>query len=909
MIGQRLGPYEITAKLGEGGMGEVYRATDTRLKREVAIKVLPAAFTADSERLARFEREAQILAQLNHSNIAQIYGIETSGATHALVMELVPGPTLAERFEQGPFSLTESLSLALQIAQALEEAHDKGIVHRDLKPQNIKASSEGKVKVLDFGLAKAMDPAGASSSAADLARSPTLMNSPTLTAAHGTQLGMILGTAAYMAPEQARGAAVDKRADIWAFGVLLYEMLTGVRLFEGDSVVDTLSAVMRKEIDLGSLPAGTPGAIRQLLRRCLERNPKNRLHDIADARIVIDEVLGGGLDELAPPAGEARLGARARGWTWGLAAGALFVGLGLGALFFRATAPPVVATQGAALHAEFDVAIPTGTTLVSGLALSSDGRQIAFVARGKDGRTSLWVRALASTQAKELPGTVDARFPFWSPDSRRIGFFAQRRLKATDLIGGSPRIIAETGTTQDARGGSWGADDQILFSPTFIGPIFVVSANGGEVAPATRLPQDGSVGTQRFPVFLPDGKRFLFFASSGTGIEPGTLCLGRLGSLESKTLGRVTSGATYAGPDSVIFVQGEALVAQKFDDRREELVGEPIPLGISLPGSVSVSGQRSLAVSANGVLTYRTDKRSAIRLVWVDRRGAQNGVIDDDGEIWHYSPVLSPDGKTLAIANYDPGATSGGIWIHDLARNYASRLTSGEEGDDTLPVWSPDGREIAFARAGPGGASGIFRVDPRQPGQARPWITADTVLWPSAWLADGPTVVYQSFDAAGRGSLWKRSFATEAPAERFGSELASEWGATLSRDGRWLAYSSDATRRMEVYVRRLDDLSRTSVRVSPDGGVTPAWRGDGRELYYVDDAGRVMAATFEPLDPPQVGTPVPLFQGGLEESGDRQFDVTADGQRFILNQSFVAEGEPIQVVLGWRERMKESHQR
>ncbi len=904
-IGSKLGHYEITAKLGEGGMGEVWRATDTKLKRDVAIKVLPAAFTEDTERLARFEREAQLLAQLQHPNIAAIFGLEESEGIRALVMELVEGPTLADRLESGSLSLDESLATARQIAEALEEAHEKGIIHRDLKPQNVKASIEGKVKVLDFGLAKAMDPTGVSSgggSASQLAHSPTM----TLGA---TVQGMILGTAAYMAPEQAKGFPVDKRVDIWAFGVVLYEMLSGRSLFAGDSVGDTLAAVIRAEIDLKRLPTETPAAIRRLLRRCLERNPKNRLHDIADARIVIDEVLAGGLEELAPPAAEASAAARAPGWTWGLAAGALVVGLGLGALLFRAAAPPDGATEGAALHAEFELATPSGTTLVSGLALSSDGRQIAFVARGKDGRTSLWVRALASAEAKELPGTVDARFPFWSPDGRRVGFFAQRRLKVIDLIGGSPRIVAETGSTQDARGGAWGAADQILFSPTFIGPIFVVHASGGEVAPATRLPEDGSVGTQRFPVFLPDGKRFLFFASSGTGIEPGTLFLGRLGSLESKTLGQVTSGATYAAPDSVIYVQGEALVAQKFDDGREELVGDPIPLGASLPGSVSVSGQRSLAVSANGLLAYRRDKRSATKLVWADRSGAETGVIDDDGEIWHYAPVLSPDGKTLAISNYDPGATSGGIWIHDLARNYASRLTSGEEGDDTLPVWSPDGREIAFSRAGPAGASGIFRVDPRQPGQVRPWITADTVLWPNAWLADGPTVVYQSFDASGKGSLWKRSFATAAPAERFGSELASEWGATVSRDGRWLAYMSDATRRMEVYVRRLDDLSRTAVRVSPDGGVTPAWRGDGRELYYVDDAGRIMAASFEPLDPPQVGTPVPLFQGGLEESGDRQFDVTADGQRFILNQSLVAEGEPIQVVLGWRERLQGKQQR
>ncbi|MDQ1348171.1 MAG: eukaryotic-like serine/threonine-protein kinase [Acidobacteriota bacterium] len=909
MIGQRLGPYEITAKLGAGGMGEVYRATDSRLKREVAIKVLPAAFTADKERLARFEREAQLLAQLNHPNIAQVYGLETSGETHALVMELVPGPTLAERLETGPLSLTESLSFALQIAQALEEAHDKGIVHRDLKPQNVKASSEEKAKVLDFGLAKAMDAASGSTSAADLARSPTLMNSPTLTAVHGTQLGMILGTAAYMAPEQARGAAVDKRADIWALGVLLYEMLTGVRLFEGESVVDTLSAVMRQEIDLGRLPAGTPGAIRQLLRRCLERSPKNRLHDIADARIVLDEVLGGRSEELPPTATATRPAARTTGWTWGLAAGALFVGLGLGALVFRAAAPPGAATQGAALHAEFEIATPSGTTMVSGLALSSDGRQLAFVARGKDGRTALWVRPLGSTEPKELPGTVDARFPFWSPDGRRLGFFAQRRLKVIDLLGGSPRAIAETGSTQDARGGAWSADDRIVFAPTFTGTLFVVPASGGEAVPASRIPAGTDIGTQRFPSFLPDGERFLFFASTGTGIEPGTAYLGRLGSLEAKKLGQVTSSAFYAAPGYLIFVQGDALVAQRFDNAKEELVGDAISLGVSLPGSVSVSGQRSLAVSANGVLAYRADKRNGTRLVWVDRRGAELGQLNEDDRNWHYTPALSPDGGKVAVSYYEVGATSGGIWIHDLARRFSTRLTSGDAGDDTLPVWSPDGRELAFGRVGPAGTSGIYRMDAVRPGSESRWYAEDGFLAPSDWLTDGTGLLVQRFDASGKGSIWLQPLATQAPPTRLGSEQASEWGAVASHDGRWIAYSSDATGRMEVYVRRLGGSSTAPVRISLDGGASPAWRGDGRELFYLDDAGRIVAVPFAPSDPPQIGTDALLFQGGLEEAADRQFDVTADGQRFLLNRNFPTPGEPIRVVLGWRERLQQGPQR
>ena len=456
MIGTRLGPYEITAKLGEGGMGEVYRATDTRLKREVAIKVLPAAFTEDKERLARFEREAQLLAQLNHPNIAQIYGLETSGATHALVMELVPGPTLAERLESGPLSSAESLSFALQIAQALEEAHEKGIVHRDLKPQNIKASSEGKAKVLDFGLAKAMDPVGCFLVGRELARSPTLMNSPTLTAVHGTQLGMILGTAAYMAPEQARGAAVDKRADIWAFGVLLYEMLTGERLFEGDSVVDTLGAVMRKEIDLGRLPAGTPRAIRRLLRRCLERNPKNRLHDIADARIVIEDVVAGRFEELPAPADPAvaaapsrSLAARALPWIAGLA-----VGAALFALVDRTILAPA------------PVEPPTLVSLTySGKdttpAASPDGKMIAF-ASTRDGSSRIWLKQLATGEEVAITSGPADSIPKFSPDGSSLLFLrgtaAPFELYRISTVGGEPRRIADG----VASGPAWSPDGRRL---------------------------------------------------------------------------------------------------------------------------------------------------------------------------------------------------------------------------------------------------------------------------------------------------------------------------------------------------------------------------------------------------------------------------------------------------------------
>ena len=460
MIGNRLGPYEVTAKLGEGGMGEVYRAHDTKLKRDVAIKVLPAAFTEDKERLARFEREAQLLAQLHHPNIASIFGIEESDGSRALIMELVEGPTLAERLEHGPLPFKESLSISLQIAQALEEAHEKGIVHRDLKPQNINASIEGKVKVLDFGLAKAMDPIGTASggaSASQLAQSPTL----TLGA---TQMGVILGTAAYMAPEQAVGGVADRRADIWAFGVVLYEMLTGRRLFEGETVSHVLASVLKDTPDFSALPAETPERIRNLVRRCLRRKPRERLQSIGDARVILEEVLsepdlGRVALAAAPEAGlSRRAGSVPRGWF--VAAAALAVS-GLAASLWLATSARPVGDR--RLHAA--LVAPEGAVLGDSFALSPDGGRIAFEAYAEEsGRGMLWLRKLDSGEVRRLAGTEGGELPFWSPDGRQLGFFAEGKMRRLDPNGGSPQAICDAPTP---RGAAWGPDGRIVFAPSF----------------------------------------------------------------------------------------------------------------------------------------------------------------------------------------------------------------------------------------------------------------------------------------------------------------------------------------------------------------------------------------------------------------------------------------------------------
>ena len=899
MIGQRLGPYEITAKLGEGGMGEVWRATDSRLKREVAIKVLPAAFTSDRERLARFEREAQTLAQLHHPNIASIFGLEESDGTRALVMELVEGEELAAILARGPLPPGEAVAIGRQIAEALEAAHERGIVHRDLKPANVKVRPDGTVKVLDFGLAKAMEPGGGAAPAVDLARSPTL------TAAHGTALGVILGTAAYMSPEQARGGAVDKRADVWAFGVVLFEMLTGRSLFAGETVSDTLAGVLKSDVDLAALPAGTPLALRELLRRCLERNPRSRLHDIADARIVLEEVLAGRGAEATGPAATAAA-APPRAWPW-LAAAGLLVGValgGAGALLWSGrgrladTVPRAV---------RFAIQPPAGTTFERGIAVSPDGRHVTFAARDLAGRVTLWVRALDTLEPRQLPDTDDARLPFWAPDSRRIGFFSQRSLKWVDIRGGTPLVIAETSSVQDVRGAAWGAGDTILYAPGFTGPLLAVSARGGPSAPATELPADGSIGTMRFPSFLPDGRRFVFFASSGTGTEPGHIHLGRLGSTATKRLGAANSSAVFAAPGYLVFVSGESLFAQRFDERAEELTGELIALGMPMGGSLAVSGLRSLSAASDGTLVARDDKRNASRLVWVDRRGEELGALTDGVSSWNYAPRLSPDGRLLVAARYSvPIGTNGEIWVQDIERGLATRLTF--EGDDFLPLWvRPGSREVLYNSARPGATGAIYRLSVDRPGVERPWLGGDATQNPVAVTPDGRRVVFERDEGLGHFRLWIRDLDGEAEPTRLGSASgnAAESSGDVSPDGRWLAYASDATRRWEVYVRPLDGEGGV-VRISAGGGTHPAWRADGRELFYLDPQGRLVAVPIvQPAagadGAPAPGEPQVLFAAALEEAADRQYDVSADGQRFVLNRSTAINDAPLVVILGWSD--------
>ncbi len=908
--GTRLGPYDIVALLGVGGMGEVYRTTDTNLKRQVAIKVLPTAVAADSDRLARFQREAEVLAALNHPNIAQIFGIEKADGTIALVMELVEGPTLADRIAQGAIPLADALPIAKQIAEALEAAHEAGIIHRDLKPANIKVREDGTVKVLDFGLAKAMESPASSDHA---------MNSPTISL-HATQAGMILGTAAYMAPEQARGSVVDKRADLWAFGVVLYEMLTGTRLFDGATISDTLAAVLTKEPDWTTLPANTPAPVRKLLRRCLEKDRKRRLDSASAARLEIDDALTAPAADPSPAGAAASSSARgSRLWMLVAAVAVLAAaGLAVPAVRHLREVPPDAPPE-----TRLEITTPAGGDPLS-FALSPDGRQLVFVASG-DGASRLWLRSLSTTTAQPMAGTDGAQYPFWAPDSRAVAFFADGQLKRLDLGGGAPRALA---TAPLGRGGSWNADGVLLFAPTAAGPLFRVAAAGGDAAPVTTLDRQGS---HRFPVFLPDGRHFLFYAYGGpdtAGIHLGTLDAGaptRLTAADTAGTYLPAGAGRDGGPGGaealreggwLLWTRAGTLQAQRLDLPRRALTGDPV----TLADAVAYDGtfQRSaVAVSATGLVAYRAGRASRRQLTWVDRTGTVLGTLGAPDEHSLFSPRVAPDGRRVAVSRTVQGNTD--LWLLDGART--SRVTF-DAGSDRLPIWSPDGRRLVFD-SDRTGVRDLYGKDASGAGVEARLVASAQQKFATDWSADGRFLLYDSLDPQTGGDLWAQEMDPSTGAARAGGAPGTvlrtpftERGGRFSPDGRWVAYQSDASGRTEIYVRPWTPPAAGAAapapsaqwQVSTAGGTFPSWRADGQALYYLGPAGALMAAPVTTRGTAlELGTPVALFPtrilGGGADGGSLlapQYDVTRDG-RFLINTVLDdAAATPITLIQHWR---------
>jgi eukaryotic-like serine/threonine-protein kinase len=870
-IGTRLGPYEILGPLGAGGMGEVYKAHDTNLGRDVAIKILPFLSSGDPDRLARFEREAKTLAALNHSNIAQIFGLEASGSVRALAMELVAGEDLATRIGRGAVPLDEALPIARQITRALEAAHAQGIVHRDLKPANIKLRPDGTVKVLDFGLAKALEAES---------RSETASNSPTMMA---SMPGMIIGTAAYMSPEQARGKAVDEGADIWAFGCVLFEMLTGKRAFAGDSASDVIAAVLKTEPDWNALPPETAG-IRRLLGRCLMKDPRQRQRDIADAGLEIDDAQHGSLSSAGaePPRRRERLA-----WATALT----LVSLTAAVLVL------VLASRDARSAPEMRLEIATpATTDPASIAISPDGLQIAFVATDA-GRPRLWLRSLHAVSARPLAGTEGAAFPFWAPHGRSIGFYADDgKLKRIDVDDGTVRVLANAPLQ---RGGTWNSADTILFAPV-TGSILRIPATGGEPTPATRL--DAQQSTQHsIPQFLPDGDHFVYYVSGGPDVRG--VYVAALSKPEGRRLVDSDAIAASVASGHLLFVRGTTLFAQQFDLARLQLTGTPFPIAESIAMRTTTRTTQVAALSAStaGRIVYRTASAASERqFVWFDRSGGELAKVGDPDREGPSSPSLSADQRRLAVHRQVGGNTD--IWLLETGRGILSRFTS-NEANEIHPLWSPDGSRILFGS----NRSGAFSLREKSTigaGDEKPVLPMQAQA--TDWSRDGLFVLIQLRESKTSGDIWALPMSTSQKPFPVVQTDFEERGGQFSPDGKWIAYESTESGRWEIFVQPFPGPG-PKMRVSVNGGAQVRWRPDGKELFFIALDDRLMATPIMlPSNggSPEVGVPVPLFAtrvGGAVQSFSRQqYFVSPDGQRFLMN-TILENGpsSPITIILNW----------
>jgi len=866
-------------------MGEVYRATDTKLKRQVAIKILPPALVADHDRLARFQREAEVLASLNHPNIAAIYGLEESEGITALVMELVEGDDLSQRIARGAIPIDEALPIAKQIAEALEAAHEQGIVHRDLKPANIKVRPDGTVKVLDFGLAKAME--------SPSALSPSVSQAPTITTpAMMTGVGMILGTAAYMSPEQAKGRTVDRRADVWAFGAVLYEMLTGQRAFGGDDVSEVLSRVLQREPEWAALPSGLSSTLVVYLKRCLHKDLRQRIGDIQDVRLALE----GAFESAAPQTTGVTTSSAPRGrLAWAVAAVAVLAAATLAVpavRYLRETPPPP--------PPEMRVEINTpATSRPTDFALSPDGRQIVFVASG-DGASRLWVRSLATTTAQPLAGTDGAMLPFWSPDGRSVGFFAGGALKRLDLGGGAPQTLAPA---TNGGGGTWSADGVIVFAPSRTSALMRVSATGGPAVAVT------TIGPQQLghlaPSFLPDGRRFLFFQRGG--LDGAGIHLGALDANAPTQLTPAAGGGVWLPSGWLLWVRAgtQTLVAQRLDVDKAALTGEAVTVadGVGVDANLS-----AVSVAALGLVAYRMGTGGQRQLTWFDRLGTAQGTIGDPDATLS-NPRVSPDGRRVVVERTAQGNTD--LWLLDGTRT--TRFTFDPE-TDYRPLWSPDGTRIVFS-SNRTGLGDLYQKPASGAGSEERIVASDQTKVSSSWSADGRFLIYFSVDPRAEADLWVvPMLGGRAPSVLLKTPFGEAVGA-FSPDGRWVAYQQvNASGGTEVYVRAfvapgaadtVAEVAGSQWQVSTAGGSLPVWRPDGKELYYVDLAGAMMAAPIRvvgtTLEP---GTPTVLFPtrivggGGGSQIG-RNYDVAPDG-RFLINTELDSAAAPITLLMNWR---------
>ena len=898
--GTKLGPYEIQSPLGAGGMGEVYRARDTRLGRDVAIKVLPAHLSSNFDLKQRLEREAKAISSLNHPHICTLHDVGSQDGVDFLVMEHLEGETLADRLHRGTPPFDEALKTAIQIADALDKAHVRGIVHRDLKPANIMLTKHG-VKLMDFGLAKPL-PGMTGSVVAPMTPTTPTMSVAALSAEASplTQKGTVVGTFQYMAPEVLQGAEADGRADIFSFGCVLYEMFAGRRAFEGKSQFSVLGAILDHEPErLSAVKPASPVRLDETVRRCLAKNPEQRYGCMHDVRIQLE-----GLGETAQlgtltASSGAQPSASASRVAWIVAWLAVLIALGTGSAYLFQTPKPAAIVRSSILP-------PPGTSFVTMLpssappAFSPDGSSLAFSARDEKGKVLLYVRRLTSLTPQALPGTDDAIYPFWSPDSREIGFFAQGKLRKIVASGGPPQTICDAA---NARGGAWGPDGTIVFTPSTQNPLLRVSAAGGTPVSASTLNLPQGENSHRWPSFLPDGKHFLFWARSSRGPHENVVYVGELGSQQAKMLMKSDSMAVYAS-GYLLFLRELTLMAQPFNLTRLELGGEPVPVA----DHVSINGATArplFAVSQTGALVYQAgDTGGNWGLQWADREGKEAGFATPSDR--YVTPRLSPDGTHLAVMIFNGVFGTGDIWVFDLARGTKTRLTFGPSNQST-PVWTPDGKTVVYMSS-QSSAPHIYEKQADGSGAEKAvLVTNDGVEYPDSFSPDGRYLVYERklINSEATYHLWTLPLFGDGKPFSVAQTAFEERDGEVSPDGKWMAYRNNESGRWEIYITAFPG-GGAKWQVSTSGGTNPRWRRDGKELFFLDPSENIVAVDVNTsANAVKLGVPHNLFRALAIQPEYGPFDVTADGKKFLLNSGSLTEGStPFILVQNWPAELK-----
>jgi eukaryotic-like serine/threonine-protein kinase len=885
-VGTRLGPYEIISAIGTGGMGEVYRARDPRIGRDVAVKVLPTAFSEDQERLRRFQQEAHSAGVLNHPNILAVHDVGSENGAPYIVSELLEGETLREKLGGGPLSSRRAIDYSLQIANGLSAAHEKGITHRDLKPENIFVTKDGRIKIFDFGLAKLTEKEGA----------PSPENSALQTVAAQSNPGTVLGTMGYMSPEQVRGLPVDWRSDIFTFGAILYEMLTGKRAFTGNTQADTITAILQKDPpDVAQSNPDAPPAADKILRHCLEKEAARRFQSAQDVAFALESLSGfsdPGSVRLATPSAQ-RAAASPKFWMTiaAICAIAAIVTLLLAAKM-RVQKPGRVL--------QLSIVPPAGTTLSGWPVISPDGGQIIFPATDTSGRSYLWLRSLDSSESRQLPGTEDALQPFWSPDNKWIAFFSPAKLKKIQLPDGPTQVLCNVG---DPRGGAWNQENTILFAPNPDDGLSRIPSSGGNITPVTSL-RKGESG-HRWPIFLPNGRDFLFyiFRSNDMTRQEG-IYFGSLDTSELKPVATSYSGGIFIPPSTILFQQGTTLMAQSFDLKERKPKGDPIPITDQVTAQIDYSGSFGFSADANTLACVRGNLNS--RFVWFDRTGRQVGSFGDPA--MYQSLSLSPDGKRV-VSDASPNRAAGSptdLWIVESSSGMRSRFTFNPLGN-LQPVWSPDITKIAFG-SNPDGPYNVFVKNASGTGKEQQLFKSDKWVFPVDWSMDGTYLLYELVSSDSGYDLWAWPMSGNKATYPIATSQSSESQGKFSPDGQFVAYTSDETGRPEIYVQTFPDPSHGRWQISTAGAVMPRWSKDGKELFYLALDRKLMVVDtstgFQSVTPQTLFANVPVRVIASNQAA--QYAVSENAQRFlILTPLEDRSHQSITIIANWQNLLKQ----